>query len=99
MFAGICMFVLHFKSMQIKGKIPLLIVAVLAWIVIISSCANQGMPTGGPRDSIPPILVGTQPAYKALNYKGDNVRFTFNEYIMPCLLYTSPSPRDRTRSR
>lgn len=83
MFAGICMFVLHFKRMQIKGKIPLLIVAVLAWIVIISSCANQGMPTGGPRDSIPPILVGTQPGYKALNYKGDNVRFTFNEYIMP----------------
>lgn len=68
--------------MQIKGKLPLLIIAVLAWIVIISSCANQGMPTGGPRDSIPPMLVETSPAYKALNYKGDNVSFTFNEYII-----------------
>ena len=83
MFAGICMFVLHFKRMQIKGKIPLLIVTVLAWIVIVSSCANQGVPTGGPKDSIPPILLGTTPVYKALNYKGDKVEFTFNEYIIP----------------
>jgi uncharacterized protein (DUF2141 family) len=63
------------------GKIPFLIVAVLAWIVIISSCANQGMPTGGPLDSLPPVLINTQPKFKALNYKGSDVRFTFNEYI------------------
>ncbi|MDB4584364.1 Ig-like domain-containing protein, partial [Draconibacterium sp.] len=69
--------------MKIKGKIPLLIVAVLAWIVVISSCANQGMPTGGPRDSVPPILLETDPGYKELNYKGDKVQFTFNEYIIP----------------
>ncbi len=81
MFAGICMFVNRFKKMTIKGKIPLLFVAALAWIVIISSCANMGMPTGGPRDSIPPVLLETSPEFKALNYKGDEVRFTFNEYI------------------
>ncbi len=68
--------------MQIKGKIPLLIVAVLAWIVIISSCANQGMPTGGPRDSVPPILLETSPLYKSLNFTGNKVQFTFNEYII-----------------
>jgi len=69
--------------MKIKGKIPLLIVAVLAWIVIISSCANQGMPTGGRRDSVPPVLLETKPEYKALNYDEDEVRFTFDEYIIP----------------
>ncbi len=68
--------------MQIKGKIPLFIVAVLAWIVIISSCANQGMPTGGPRDSVPPVLLETSPEFKALNFTGDKVQFTFNEYII-----------------
>ena len=83
MFAGICMFVLHFKQMQIKGKIPLLIVAVLAWVVIVSSCANQGTPMGGPKDTIPPILLETTPEYKMLNYDGDKVEFTFNEYIIP----------------
>lgn len=67
--------------MKIKGKIPLAIVAVLAWVVIVSSCANQGMPTGGPLDSLPPMLIGTHPEYRALNYKGKEVRFNFNEYI------------------
>lgn len=68
--------------MQIKGKLPLFIIAFLAWIVIISSCANQGMPTGGPRDSVPPMLVETSPEYRALNYEGDNVSLTFDEYII-----------------
>lgn len=77
------MFVLHKKRMQIKGKIPLLIVAVLAWVVIISSCASQGMPTGGPKDSIPPVLLETNPGFKELNFKGDKVTLTFDEFILP----------------
>lgn len=77
------MFVLELNNMQIKAKIPLIFVAVLAWLVIISSCANQGMPTGGPKDSIPPVLLEISPAFRALNFKGDRVRFTFNEYIIP----------------
>ncbi len=75
------MFVDRFLKMTIKGKIPLLFIAALTWIVIISSCANIGMPTGGPRDSLPPVLLETTPEFKALNYAGDEVRFTFNEYI------------------
>ena len=67
--------------MKIKGKIPVFIVAVLAWIVIVSSCANPGMPVGGPQDTIPPVLVKTDPVYKSVNFKGDNVKLTFNEYI------------------
>ena len=67
--------------MKIKGKIPILIVAALAWIVIISSCANPGMPVGGPLDTIPPVLVKTDPGYKSLNFKGKDVKLTFNEYI------------------
>jgi hypothetical protein len=67
--------------MKIRGKIPLLIIAALAWIVIVSSCANTGMPTGGPTDSIPPVLIGTDPGYKSLNFKGESVKLTFNEYL------------------
>lgn len=54
-----------------------------AWVVIISSCANQGMPTGGPKDTIPPVLIGTQPKYKSLNFEGNEVRLTFDEFIIP----------------
>ena len=81
--AGICMFVDQLKRMRLKGKIPLLFVAALSWVVIISSCANIGMPTGGPKDSVPPVLLETTPEYQALNYKGKDARFTFNEYILP----------------
>lgn len=41
------------------------------------------MPTGGPRDSLAPLLVNTDPEINALNYDGDDVRLTFNEYIQP----------------
>ncbi|NOR76556.1 MAG: hypothetical protein GQ525_15550 [Draconibacterium sp.] len=68
--------------MQIKGKIPLIIITAWAWIVIISSCANQGMPMGGPQDSIPPMLLETSPEFKELNFTGNKVQFTFDEYII-----------------
>lgn len=67
--------------MKVRGKIPFFIVAALAWIVIVSSCANPGFPVGGPQDSIPPVLLKTDPVYKSVNFKGDNVKLTFNEYI------------------
>lgn len=75
------MFVNQFYRMKIKGKFPLFVVVALAWVVIVSSCANIGMPEGGPTDSIPPVLLNAKPAYKALNYGGDDVSFTFNEYL------------------
>ncbi|MBN2636183.1 MAG: Ig-like domain-containing protein [Prolixibacteraceae bacterium] len=67
--------------MRIKGKIPYIIVAAFAWIVIVSSCANIGMPTGGAKDTIPPVLTGTSPEFAATNFNGNEVRFTFNEYL------------------
>ncbi len=83
MFAGICMFVRCFLRMKFLDKIPYFVVAGFAWVIIVSSCANQGMPTGGPRDTIPPILVNTYPGYKSLNFRGNEVRLTFNEFIIP----------------
>ncbi|WP_347839036.1 Ig-like domain-containing domain [uncultured Draconibacterium sp.] len=67
--------------MKLKGKLPFLIVTALAWVVIVSSCANIGQPVGGPRDTVPPVLLETNPEYKALNFNKDNVRLTFNEYL------------------
>ncbi|MDX9907917.1 MAG: Ig-like domain-containing protein [Mariniphaga sp.] len=86
--------------MKILDKLPYFIVAGFAWIVIVSSCANQGMPTGGLKDTIPPVLVGTHPKYKALNYKGNEVRLTFDEFIIPDqvseVLVVSPPLEKRT---
>ena len=93
--------------MKLKGKIPLLIIAALAWITIISSCANIGMPAGGAKDTIPPVLLGTYPEPKALNFHDDDVRFTFSEYILPdeiseALVISPPlakRPTIRTKSK
>ncbi len=52
-------------------------------ILVFSRCANQGMPTGGPKDTIPPFLVESTPRPMAVNYSGKDVRLTFNEYILP----------------
>jgi len=51
-------------------------------LIVFSRCANQGMPTGGPKDTIPPLLVETNPVLRELNYMGKDVRITFNEYII-----------------
>lgn len=46
-----------------------------------SGCAQVGMPTGGPRDSIPPVLVNAVPPNKTINFKENKITFTFDEYV------------------
>jgi hypothetical protein len=44
-------------------------------------CANMIPPTGGPRDSLPPVLVEALPNDSSINFKGDRITLNFNEYI------------------
>jgi uncharacterized protein (DUF2141 family) len=44
-------------------------------------CGQVGMPTGGPKDSIPPRLVNASPALKSTSVTGNKITLTFNEYI------------------
>ncbi|OJJ17449.1 hypothetical protein BKI52_26625 [marine bacterium AO1-C] len=55
----------------------------LAWMIVgMGSCANIIAPTGGPKDSLAPILdtIRSFPKMEQLNYRG-NVTLTFNEWI------------------
>lgn len=61
-----------------KHIFPLLLLLV---IIYISSCANQGSPSGGPRDTIPPTFLSANPANKSLNYKKREFEFEFDERI------------------
>ena len=45
------------------------------------SCANIIPPAGGPRDTIPPVLLNASPADSTLNFKSDKIVFTFDEYV------------------
>lgn len=61
-----------------KHIFPFIIILVSLFVY---SCANQGSPQGGPKDSIPPILVKSIPANKSLNYKDKVFEFEFDEKI------------------
>jgi hypothetical protein len=71
----------HFISI-FKKNIPLYLILSIAGVIVFNNCANQGMPTGGLKDSIPPLLIETSPAMMSRNFDGKEVRLTFNEYVI-----------------
>ncbi|WP_299714056.1 Ig-like domain-containing protein [uncultured Tenacibaculum sp.] len=58
------------------------ILLLLSFSFLLSSCARKGRPQGGPKDEDAPILVSAKPAYESLNFKDDNIRIYFDEYIV-----------------
>lgn len=67
--------------LRFKYFVILAVSASLFYLIFFTSCANIGSPTGGPKDSIPPVVVKTIPGLRSTNYTGSDVRFTFDEYI------------------
>ena len=58
------------------------IIPILIATLIVTSCANRGIgPQGGPKDSIPPVPVHSEPEIGALEFKGKRIEVTFNEYL------------------
>ena len=44
-------------------------------------CAKRASPTGGPRDSIPPLLINASPKLNTVFFDKDEINLTFNEYV------------------
>jgi hypothetical protein len=58
------------------------LVVVVSIIEFLSySCANPISPTGGPKDTIPPTLLESQPADQQLNFQGQSITLTFDEIV------------------
>lgn len=53
----------------------------LALFFMGPGCANIVPPEGGPRDSLPPVLVKAMPADSMVQFSGQKIILTFNEYI------------------
>lgn len=57
------------------------------WLMFIlvsisfTRCANIVPPSGGPRDSLPPVLLQVTPADSSLHFKSKKVTFIFDEYV------------------
>jgi len=71
------------QDYTLRRIFPLLIVCAFFYLVFYTSCANIGSPTGGPKDTISPVLLKTVPELRSTNFKDKDVRFTFNEYLLP----------------
>ncbi len=62
-----------------------------------SGCAQIAMPTGGPRDTLPPVLQEATPANRTVNFKGNRITFDYDEYVqllnLQDNLLVSPTPK------
>ena len=54
---------------------------VFSSIFLFSHCAKRGTPTGGPKDSIPPTIIKSNPENYTTQFTGDEIRIYFDEYI------------------
>ena len=71
--------------MKLSKFLPLIPAALVIGVMMFpSGCANTtSSPTGGPKDTIPPVIVKVSPLPGTVNVPVHNtsIRFTFNEYV------------------
>lgn len=57
------------------------ILLILSKILVLGSCANMIPPSGGPRDSLPPVLRTVTPPDSSKGFSARTITFTFDEYV------------------
>jgi uncharacterized protein (DUF2141 family) len=70
------------KTGLMKTGITLFFPVLIIIIFLTGNCAKQAVPTGGPRDSIPPEIVKSSPANGSTNFRSKEIEITFNEYAV-----------------
>lgn len=82
-----------------KNLFTFLIILSIFQILVqtLTSCANIIPPGGGPRDSLPPVLIKAAPEDSALHFNAHKIVLTFNEYVQLdnqalANIVTSPNP-------
>lgn len=61
-------------------RTPLLLLPCVA-ALLLCACASIGRPDGGPKDITPPVFVGSDPGYGALNVSNPKIRLQFDENV------------------
>ena len=70
------------KAFIIKTISPFfLLILLIPKIMVLTGCASIIPPTGGPRDTIPPVLLKSTPGDSSKNFKDKTITFTFDEYV------------------
>ena len=63
----------------LKRFVSVLFVSILALVLL--QCAKRGTPSGGPKDTTPPVQVRTEPEEYSTNFTAKKFRIYFDEYI------------------
>jgi 5-hydroxyisourate hydrolase-like protein (transthyretin family) len=64
-----------------KAKYLIIKVLLLALTIYVGGCAQQAIPTGGDKDTIPPLVINAFPHNRSVNVKSQEVRLEFAELI------------------
>jgi hypothetical protein len=68
--------------MTYRDLIAAAIISIITLSVISGpGCANIVPPQGGPRDSLPPVLIKADPSDSTRNFNGTKITFTFDEFV------------------
>ena len=54
---------------------------IAALLLFALGCASRGRPSGGEKDVTPPEIISESPKNYSTNFKGDEIRIYFNEYV------------------
>lgn len=52
-----------------------------ATVLSVANCARKGTPSGGPIDSIAPVMVTANPSYLTTDFKSKKIKLSFDEYV------------------
>ena len=74
-----CYFVPNIVSM--KNTYFVVFAIFFVGLLTFTGCAKRGMITGGPKDTIAPVLVNAYPENYTTNFDGKEIKITFNELI------------------
>jgi len=74
-----------------------IVISIVEIQLLMQGCAQVEFPTGGARDTIPPVLVNSNPKQPAVNFTGNRIILYFNEYVqlseVQQNLLVSPTPQ------
>lgn len=62
-------------------KTAFLFFVLTTFLLLNTSCARVGRPTGGKKDVLPPVTISAAPDFNSVNFHENKIKISFDEYI------------------
>ena len=87
------------RNIRILKRVVASLIVLAVMLPILIRCATIGTPEGGPKDTLPPVVLGVMPGNYTTNFDKDEVQILFDEYIQlkdqQKELYVSPEMKKK----